>query len=781
VNRLIPPTVVFAVATIPGFAFGDPPKLNAIVPSGVQRSAVSSIQIQGNNLAAHPRLIAPFPFTTTDDPSLKSDQSVWRTKIVVAEDVPAGIYPVRIQTDDGVSNSRLFSIGRLPQVDEIEDNGVFDKAQSISTPVIVEGQLPGADVDFFKFPGKKGQKIVVDAVCARIGSGVDPEIRLTTAARKFVASADDTPGLVTDARLVATLPEDSDYVVEISDSKYQGANGPIYRLTIGAVPLAEEVFPLGGRRGETVGFEFRGGTLDRTAIGAQTLISNTNRFDQFLKFNTATLGLIQSSETPLDLDTPSAIALGDYPELREPADPAAAPVRAVPPVVFNGRIDPAGDEDRYVVTVKPGMNLRIALEAAELGSAVDGQLRIIGLNDSVLATADDSTRPPLAPNTPQLVSPDPSLNLTVPSNTNEITVVVHELVGRGGIGYAYRLIVEPAPPPLKLALTQPEMNIHRNGTLLIPVTRSGDLSPLELKAIDLPKGLIARPARFAEGQTTSVISLAAAADLSFPAANARIVAERPNADPKAGPMVVDAYATIVYAKEGNSPTNLDDQRGLFIAPTSVSPVSFESPENAIELVQGFDVAVKIATKRNAGADGALAINSIASSVPPGLGVVAGQVGDKANEGSCKVNAAVNAKLGLATIGLEAKGKIGGKDLTFGIPAITLNVVRPASIALKTPTIEIKPGQTIELRGELQRKPPFTAAATATIKGLPAGLKADPTTVAANASEFTFKIVADPKAAAATSNATVSISFKINDKDYNDTPPATFAVKVIPAK
>ena len=57
------------------------------------------------------------------------------------------------------------------------------------------------------------------------------------------------------------LPEDADYVVEISDSRYQGAGRPVYRLVIGAVPMAEEVYPLGGRAGETVGLELRGGTL----------------------------------------------------------------------------------------------------------------------------------------------------------------------------------------------------------------------------------------------------------------------------------------------------------------------------------------------------------------------------------------------------------------------------------------------------------------------------------------------------------------------------------------
>src|SRR4029079_13029249 len=78
-------------------------------------------------------------------------------------------------------------------------------------------------------------------------------------------------GLLTDARLTATLPEDGDYVVELSDSRYQGGGRPVYRLLIGAVPLAEEVYPLGGRRGERLGLELRGGTLGETRIAAATL------------------------------------------------------------------------------------------------------------------------------------------------------------------------------------------------------------------------------------------------------------------------------------------------------------------------------------------------------------------------------------------------------------------------------------------------------------------------------------------------------------------------------
>ena len=119
-----------------------------------------------------------------------------------------GVYPIRVQTDDGISNPFLLAVGQLPQVDEKEENSTFETAQAIpDPPLVVEGQVAANDVDFFRFHGKKGQIIVVDAQCARIGSGIDPTIRLTSGAanRTYIASADDSPGLLTDARLTAVL------------------------------------------------------------------------------------------------------------------------------------------------------------------------------------------------------------------------------------------------------------------------------------------------------------------------------------------------------------------------------------------------------------------------------------------------------------------------------------------------------------------------------------------------------------------------------------------------
>ena len=235
------------------------PKIDGIRPFGVQRGVATEVTINGSSLAGNPRLSAPFGSRSDAVDPKRSGDGSWTFKLSVSPDVAVGVYPVRVQTDNGLSNPFLFSVGQLPQVSEKEDNTSFEAAQALpATPLVVEGEAAGNDVDYFKFAGKKGQVIVVDAQCARIGSGMDPTIRLTTASasRRFVASADDSPGLLTDARLVAELPEDTDYVVEISDSKYQGSSRPVYRLLIGPVPVADEVFPLGGARARPLGSSF---------------------------------------------------------------------------------------------------------------------------------------------------------------------------------------------------------------------------------------------------------------------------------------------------------------------------------------------------------------------------------------------------------------------------------------------------------------------------------------------------------------------------------------------
>ncbi len=514
-----------------------------------------------------------------------------------------------MQTDDGISNPHLLVVGQLPQVADKEDNSTFDTAQVLPrVPVVVEGQAPGNDVDYFRFHGKAGQVIVVDAQCARIGSGIDPTIRLTTAAprRAYVASADDSPGILTDARMSAALPEDGDYVVELSDSRYQGSGRPIYRLIVGPVPMAEETYPLGGRQGETVGLELRGGTIPGVGVAAATLrsMSGTERF--WPRISNAMLGSKAAGAPSLDVESLGALVCSPYPELREPADPGALPSQAAVPVVLNGRIDPPGDEDRFAIATTPGQRLRMRVQASELGSALDGVVRVLGNGGSVIANADDTTiNIPVRPGqqAQSIVFPDPSLEFTVPSNTTEVTVAIRDLAGRGGVGFPYRIVIERLVPEFELQVNEPQVSVPRGGsaTALLTVVRKGYSGPITLAVVEPPPGLKVREGTIAAGQTTGALSLFAADDASFPAAPIKLVGRGQGSE---GPLERIALKQVVFAQQANLPTFAITQHGLVAAPALASLVALDTPAAPIEVPHGFAAKIPIKVVRKKGGEGA---------------------------------------------------------------------------------------------------------------------------------------------------------------------------------
>ena len=87
-------------------------------------------------------------------------------------------------------------------------------------------------------------------------------------------------------------------------------------------------------------------------------------------------------------------------------------------------------------------------------------------------------------------------------------------------------------------------------------------------------------------------------------------------------------------------------------------------------------------------------------------------------GSVTVTAAPEVPLGPMTIALTAKGKIADAEQVFAVPAVTLNVVRPAAITLAAPGVEVKAGATVEVKGKVERKAPFKEPVTVKVDGAP---------------------------------------------------------------
>jgi hypothetical protein len=194
----------------------------------------------------------------------------------------------------------------------------------------------------------------------------------------------------------------------------------------------------------------------------------------------------------------------------------------------------------------------------------------------------------------------------------------------------------------------------------------------------------------------------------------------------------------------------------------------------VEVAHGAGGTIPVSLVRSSAADGALTIASLP--LPPGLSLADAKIAEKKEEAAIVVNAAPEVPLGSMTIALVAKGKLEGTEQTIAIPEITLNVVRPVVLELAAAGIEVKAGESVELKGKVGRKGTFREEVTVKLDKLPPGLKAEPVKVPSDQSEFTLKIECDTKAAAADAKADVALVFQVAKKDY-PVPATPLGVKV----
>ena len=90
---------------------------------------------------------------------------------------------------------------------------------------VVNGTSDGNREDVYRFPRKKGQRVVIDCQCRRLDSALDATLTLTAADGKPLASNGDYNGR--DPFIDFVAPADGDYLVSVDDLSFRGG------LTIG--------------------------------------------------------------------------------------------------------------------------------------------------------------------------------------------------------------------------------------------------------------------------------------------------------------------------------------------------------------------------------------------------------------------------------------------------------------------------------------------------------------------------------------------------------------------
>jgi hypothetical protein len=688
---MVPPALnrfLAGLLVVPSLAWADPPRLAGTTPLGVRRGEATPVRFEGSSLGNGRRLVAPFEFELEESAGNNAEPTRWEVRLTVDRRTAAGVYPIRIVTDSGISNPVLFAVGQVAQATEVEPNNDRGHAQPVPNPVVVEGTCPGNDIDFFRFSGRAGERVVVDALCARVGSEVDPMIRLTTAGGRFVASADDTPGLVTDGYLAAVLPEDGEYFLEFCDSRFAGAGRTAYRLLIGAVPFAGEVYPVALPRGQNTALELRGGTLSVDGLFAVRAPSDPLCSMICPRIPAALLGDPIWAGSGLDVELPAPVPLGSPVAVCEPADPAGPLPHLTPPVTILGRLSAPGERDAFRISAPPGSQYEVRVEAWGLGSALDGQLRVYGKDGELLGESDDG-RPSAgrrAGGGPRRArgptSTDPWFDLTMPAGQETVTLVVKDLADRGGVGFTYRLVVEPAAPSFQLTFDEGQITVPRNGAALIPVTvtRSGYDGPITLDIRGVPEGpgLTVLPGLVSAGQNGGVVGLRATADCEPLVRDIQVIGKGDD-----GATVV-ASGTMVFARQtlkvpgfgmsGTIPSYTRPMASLAAAVAQPGPILLHPAASKLVVPQGGGVEAPLQIVRPIEAEASYKI--VALSPPSGLEIGEVAVSGGESTAGVQVKAAANAAPGPYRVGLIATA-----SKSDGVPVaaalIDVEVVQPA--------------------------------------------------------------------------------------------------------
>jgi hypothetical protein len=373
-----------------------------------------------------------------------------------------GARELRVLSRAGISNPLRFVVGQLPEHQEREPNNPdWRDTPAVEQPCTLNGQIMPGDIDRFTVRARRGQKLVL-AVEARlllpyladaVPGWFQATLALYDSRGRELAFADDF-GASPDPVACVSVPEDGEYRLEVRDALYRGREDFVYRVTVGEVPYATAVFPLGGRIGAPTPARVAGWNLP-----GESATLDTESGDPGIRQGALRVGDRMSN--------PVAYAAGTLPEHPE-SEPNDSPARAqavAEAQVVNGHIAAPDDRDIYRFRGTAGSMLVAEVTARRAGSPLDSLLTLTGPKGSLIARNDDSPDPESGLLTHHA---DSLLTATLPAD-GDYFLSVSDTQGHGGAAYAYRLRLGPAQPDFSLRITPSGINIPPGGTAVATI------------------------------------------------------------------------------------------------------------------------------------------------------------------------------------------------------------------------------------------------------------------------------------------------------------------------
>ena len=234
------------------------PRLVSVLPAGGKAGTVVEVTCTGVDLEEPERLLFSNPALKAElvpppppDPKKPAPPNAPKPaavfKITIPADAPLGFQDVRLVNKWGVSNARTFVVGDLTEVLEKEPNNDVPEAQKVELNSTVNGTMASAtDVDYYAFPGKKGQRVVFNCRASSIDSRFLPGVEVYDAKGRLLAEGRNYSG--NDAVTDCVLPDDGDYTIRLYEFTHTanipgGSTEYFYRLTITTAPWIDAIYP----------------------------------------------------------------------------------------------------------------------------------------------------------------------------------------------------------------------------------------------------------------------------------------------------------------------------------------------------------------------------------------------------------------------------------------------------------------------------------------------------------------------------------------------------------
>lgn len=511
------------------------PVIRSVFPLGAQAGQSAVIQAEGDFLDRATELRCE-----CDDVSsriLSADLLGARIQVDIAASAQPGPRVLYLETPRGGSNRFLFRVTRWKSVVEKEPNDVLERAQTVTTPVVVEGRIARlTDADFYKFHAAAGERLAFNVMAAR--SKAPGFVSLTLLSPEGRELAHNNSRIGPDPYLEYAFAQEGDYFAVVTPRRFADFFTVVkddqlinwqYQIAIGRSPMVWSIFPMGGKRGTRVEAELRGAFLPAAGTpgisGTGVRISGKLLNHECLCRYGLSLDIAPDAELgrrlvtlPDDSGNQMAVAF-TVGEEREITEEAAKAANVELPISINGRIGEANERDAYRFKVNSDDEAVFELNAHSFGSQMtDPQLALLRAQGDIVRFADercqsctqfDSNVGKQDLHDPKFVHKFVSASANDADAAGEYDIVVLDNSSRGSADMTYRLTLRSKQPGFAVGVMADHLNTGNGSAAKVPIVVSreeGFQGPIEIRA-SLPHGWSAKPLTLNVGQDSADLEI----------------------------------------------------------------------------------------------------------------------------------------------------------------------------------------------------------------------------------------------------------------------------------